>query len=241
MSVSIGRHDAVITTNFDNMLSAAFDALRYEYPKLRNASTIPILITMGDDEAQLSRFNAWTVNPEQPLIFHVHNSQHFNPRNTARDIGHYPQKTDEALYELLNNRCLLVMGYSGSDEGLMTVIKNSNCQRIYWLSHSGVEPTNAPFKRLKQKFGGNLKLLNCKDKEMTAGCPNNCPIGFDSFIYKLVTELCPEFHQNRFSNTTGDCSEVDRLKILNSKTPDQKIIKNSGQKYPLNTYEDKSW
>ena len=246
MSVGDGRHDAVITTNFDNMLSVAFNTLRSSYADMRNASTIPILITMGDDEWQLDRFNTWTTNPEQPLIFHVHNSQHFNPRNTARDVGHYPQKTDDALYKLLDNRCLLVMGYSGSDEGLMTVIKNSNCQRVYWLSYSGDEPPNAPFRRLKQKLVGNLRLLTCPDPRMIDDCPEDCPKGFDSFIWKLVAELCPEFSRNMSLNN-HDARPKENIQqiITHAELSAQTIISNTGapakQSFILNTYDDKHW
>lgn len=246
MSVGDGRHDAVITTNFDNMLSVAFNTLRSSHTDMRTASTIPILITMGDDEWQLDRFNTWIMNPEQPLIFHVHNSQHFNPRNTARDVGHYPQKTDDALYKLLDNRCLLVMGYSGSDEGLMSVIKNSNCQRVYWLSYSGDEPQNAPFRRLKQKLVGNLKLLTCPDPRTIDGCPEDCPKGFDSFVWKLVAELCPEFSQN-YSLNTHDMRSKENIQqiIAHAELSAQTIINNTGapakQSFILNTYDDKHW
>lgn len=248
MSVGDGRHDAVITTNFDNMLSVAFNALRSNYADMRTASTIPILITMGDDEWQLDRFNTWTTNPEQPLIFHVHNSQHFNPRNTARDVGYYPQKTDEALYKLLDNRCLLVMGYSGSDEGLMTVIKNSNCQRVYWLSYSGEEPQNAPFRRLKQKLVGNLKLLTCPDPRMIDGCPEDCPKGFDSFIWKLVAELCPEFFQNMSPDTPnmhppelGNIQQIIKQDELSAQVIIRNANRQAAQSFILNTYNEKKW
>lgn len=246
MSVGDGRHDAVITTNFDNMLSVAFNFLRSSYTNMRNASTIPILITMGDDEWQLDRFNTWTANPEQPLIFHVHNSQHFNPRNTARDVGHYPHKTDGALYKLLDNRCLLVMGYSGSDEGLMTVIKDSNCQRVYWLSYSGDEPQNAPFRRLKQKLVGNLRLLTCPDPSTIDECPKDCPKGFDSFIWKLVAELCPEFPRNMSFNIQDAYSKEKIQQIIRcAELSGQTIISNTGtpakQPFILNTYDDKHW
>lgn len=246
MSVGDGRHDAVITTNFDNMLSVAFSTLRSSHTDMRTASTIPILITMGDDEWQLDRFNTWIMNPEQPLIFHVHNSQHFNPRNTARDVGHYPQKTDDALYKLLDNRCLLVMGYSGSDEGLMSVIKNSNCQRVYWLSYSGDEPQNAPFRRLKQKLVGNLKLLTCPDPRTIDGCPEDCPKGFDSFVWKIVAELCPEFSQNySFNNHDMRPKENIQQIIAHAELSAQTIINNTSapakQSFILNTYDDKHW
>lgn len=246
MSIADGRHDAVITTNFDNMLSVAFHALRSSGANMRNASTIPLSITMGDDEWQLDSFNTWTANPEQPLIFHVHNSQHFNPRNTARDVGHYPQKTDEALYKLLDNRFLLVMGYSGSDEGLMTVIKNSNCHKVYWLSYSGEEPKNAPFRRLKQKLAGNLKLLTCPEPRSIDNCPEDCPKGFDSFIWKLVAKLCPEFIQDPLPTNpcTPPFGKIQQI-ISQNELSTQTIIKNTDtsrkQSFILNTYDDKHW
>lgn len=185
------RHDAVITTNFDNLLTEVFFYLREEYPEMRVDSTRPKSITMGDDDRQLDRFNQWVINPQNPLIFHVHNSQDFNPRNTAREVGYYPQRTDEALHRLVDDRYLLVMGYSGSDEGLMTVIKDSCCQRVYWLSYSGAEPKSKPYQRLKQKLGGNLIILSCPKPE-SVGCPKDCPKGFDSFMWKLVKRLYPE-------------------------------------------------
>lgn len=245
ISIGDGRHDAVITTNFDNMLSVAFNNLRSSYPSMRNSATIPILINMGDDELQLNMFDTWIANPEQPLIFHVHNSQHFNPRNTARDVGYYPQKTDDALHRLLNNRCLLVMGYSGSDEGLMTVIKNSDCQRIYWLSYSGIEPQNAPFRRLKQKLAGNLKLLTCPDPAQICGCPDNCQKGFDSFMWRLVTELCPEFPQGMSIIDPNISSNEKIQNIIDSIPLAGPIISNAdvpaAQSFILNTYKDKHW
>lgn len=158
MKTGIGKHDVVITTNFDDMLINAFYDLRRIIPELVNSSTKPRSITMGDSKEQLSRITVWNKRPERPIIFHVHNSQEFNPRNTARDVSYYPTETIHALQTLLENRCLLVMGYSGSDEGLMTVVKNSKAKRIYWLSYSGDRPKMLLFGAWKAK---KAEILFC--------------------------------------------------------------------------------
>ena len=55
MKTGIGKHDVVITTNFDDMLINAFYDLRRIIPELVNSSTKPRSITMGDSKEQLSR------------------------------------------------------------------------------------------------------------------------------------------------------------------------------------------
>ena len=100
---------------------------------------------------------------------------------------------NEALRRLIEGRCLLVMGYSGSDEGLMTVLKEavekSWCKRIYWLCFREQIPDNRPFKRLRKVIGNNLLLLNCPDPANFESCPEECEEGFDSFMFKLFVAL----------------------------------------------------
>ena len=245
MKTGIGKHDVVITTNFDDMLINAFYDLRRIIPELVNSSTKPRSITMGDSKEQLSRITVWNKRPERPIIFHVHNSQEFNPRNTARDVSYYPTETIHALQTLLENRCLLVMGYSGSDEGLMTVVKNSKAKRIYWLSYSGDRPKNAPFRRLESEKGRDLVLLTCPEPSQVDGCPKDCDKGFDSFMWKLVNSLhpeCPIFSQTNSAKThdskqasTTNRSEAVLLQYATGgvdNTEERKTIIN------LFTYED---
>lgn len=187
------KHDAVITTNFDEMLRQGFFSLRNEDPNMRTSLTNPHCITISDNDVQLDAIADYLEKRDRPLIYHIHNSQDFNPRNTVRDVSYYTPKMNEALRRLIEGRCLLVMGYSGSDEGLMTVLKEavekSWCKRIYWLCFREQIPDNRPFKRLRKVIGNNLLLLNCPDPADFESCPEECEEGFDSFMFKLFVAL----------------------------------------------------
>lgn len=187
------KHDAVITTNFDEMLRQGFFNLRNEDPNMRTSLTNPHCITISDNDVQLDAIADYLEKRDRPLIYHIHNSQDFNPRNTVRDVSYYTPKMNEALRRLIEGRCLLVMGYSGSDEGLMTVLKEAVekrwCKRIYWLCYRKQIPDNRPFKRLRKVLGNNLLLLNCPDPDDLESCPEGCEEGFDSFMWKLFIEL----------------------------------------------------
>lgn len=187
------RHDAVITTNFDEMLHQGFIRLRNDDSSMRTSFTNPQCITISDDPVQLNVIDDFLKKRDRPLIYHVHNSQDFNPRNTIRDVSYYTPRMNEALRKLINGRGLLVMGYSGADEGLMTALVNlvneGNCKRIYWLCYRGNIPDSRPFMRLRNALRNNLVLLNCPKLEDNTGCRPECKEGFDSFMWKLLSAL----------------------------------------------------
>ena len=188
-------HDTVITTNFDRMLAEAFNFQRIIDQNFRTARTDLLQITISDSVEQIEEINRWSVIRHRPLIYHVHNSADFDPRNTIRDVSYYASKVNKTLKKLIDNRMLLVMGYSGSDEGLMLAlyeaVKRHPHSRVYWLCYKNNIPNSRHFRRLRKLLRDNLVILNCPNPNDIYGCPQNVEEGFDSFMWKLVSELYP--------------------------------------------------
>ena len=205
------------------MLHQGFIRLRNDDYSMRTSFTNPQCITISDDPVQLNVIDDYLKKRDRPLIYHVHNSQDFNPRNTIRDVSYYTQRMNEALRKLINGRGLLVMGYSGADEGLMTalinLVNNGSCKRIYWLCYRGNIPDSRPFIRLQNALQNNLLLLNCPKLADITGCPPECEEGFDSFMWKLLSALSmnPAFPEqspkklDRLSDTAPNLIESEPI------------------------------
>jgi Tfp pilus assembly protein PilF len=119
------RFDVVLTTNFDDLLP---DSL-YLYTKIK-PRVVP--------HEALSAF----VRPSEarPLIVKLHGDARLGPKNTAEDLRRIGRPLGKAVSDLLKDRGLIIMGYSGNDIGVASILSRlpkAACPwGIYWVNAS---------------------------------------------------------------------------------------------------------
>lgn len=119
---------AIITTNFDNYLEQALEQLQ-----------IPVQVISNDDDLLHS----------EPLI-HCKAFRIYKPhgtlgrgslRNTPEDLKSLSPAMEEELIRVTGEHGVIVLGYSGADPGIMTVLRERkrNWYPLFWVNPSRPE------------------------------------------------------------------------------------------------------
>jgi hypothetical protein len=133
--VESSKFNVVWTTNFDDLIEKAISGLNYKSCQI------------------VSPENASSVNNYRndiPTVVKLHGDFRYDPlQNTDEEL----QKLESSLHEYFlnasSNRGLLVVGYSGSDESVMTTIEkalekpNAFPKGLIWCIPKGVQPSEA--------------------------------------------------------------------------------------------------
>lgn len=122
-----GRFNVVLTTNFDDLVS---DAL-YLFTKKR-----PLVVQ--------HELLASYIRPTRtrPLVVKIHGDHRLTPYNTASETERICQSLETAVSDLLHDRGIVFMGYSGSDVGICELLNklpaNALPSGVFWVN--GQEP-----------------------------------------------------------------------------------------------------
>ena len=114
-----GKHDIVITTNFDSLTE---DAL-FIY-----TSKKPLVIGHADLAGFIN------IQLQRPQVIKVHHDLFFSPQNTEDETGHIDEKLERGLQDIFQSYIPIVIGYGGNDGGFMDVLERVLYQDkgIYW-------------------------------------------------------------------------------------------------------------
>ncbi|MAG93400.1 MAG: hypothetical protein CMJ48_06590 [Planctomycetaceae bacterium] len=121
------RFNIALTTNFDDLLSDSLGHFRQSRP----------LVITHDSLAPFIRSTA-----QHPLIVKLHGDHQLAPRNTAPETEALDQRIAERIATVLHDRGLIVMGYGGNDESVISMLERLPDEAlpygVYWVS--GSEP-----------------------------------------------------------------------------------------------------
>ena len=114
-----GKHDIVITTNFDSLTE---DAL-FIY-----TSKKPLVIGHADLAGFIN------IQLQRPQVIKVHHDLFFSPQNTESETEHIDEKLERGLQDIFQSYVPIVIGYGGNDGGFMEVLEEVLYQDkgIYW-------------------------------------------------------------------------------------------------------------
>ena len=114
-----GKHDIVITTNFDSLTE---DAL-FIY-----TSKKPLVIGHSDLAGFIN------IQLQRPQVIKVHHDLFFSPQNTEDETGHIDEKLERGLQDIFKSYIPIVIGYGGNDGGFMEVLEEvlDPNKGIYW-------------------------------------------------------------------------------------------------------------
>ena len=111
----------VLTTNFDDLVA---DAL-YVYSHKK-----PLVITHE------SLIGYAQVSSIKPTVIKLHGDAHFSPKNTEEELTQLEPKVKRAMAGILKESYLVFIGYGGSDEGILEILKEvGNLKdKVYWVN-----------------------------------------------------------------------------------------------------------
>ncbi len=114
-----GKHDIVITTNFDSLTEDALFIYTAKKPLVIGHSNLAGFINI-----QLQR----------PQVIKVHHDLFFSPQNTEDETGYIDEKLERGLQDIFESYIPIVIGYGGNDGGFMDVLKRVLYKHkgIYW-------------------------------------------------------------------------------------------------------------
>lgn len=185
------KHNIVITTNFDDLIPQAMHRIYNE------RSLSPVIFSHSTLANQLSNINICM----QPILFKVHHDLFFDPMNTTRQVAYYTPKVQDALTTLIVNRSLLVIGYSGANDGLMEhIIYFEKPLKIYWAYYDK-EPETEKYIYLKECTNHTIKSFKAGD--------------FDDFMKSLSKSLVNSIQR---PDTTSDIMHEPIGKIMGEST-----------------------
>lgn len=113
---------AIITTNFDDYLEKALEENKIEVQVISNTEDL----TNCEPLIQCKKFR----------IYKPHGTLGRGAiRNTSKDLEKLSTKMEEELVRVLSEHGVIVLGYSGRDNGIITVFKRRNHNRypLFWV------------------------------------------------------------------------------------------------------------
>jgi tetratricopeptide (TPR) repeat protein len=160
------RFTTVFTTNFDDLLSQALGSFVQHTAVVCNADAEVDLVSFLSDRAKIIKLNG-------DYLF-------VNLKNTPEELREVGVRMAEKFGELARQRGLVVVGYAGGDENVMSMIGKllddpvTFPHSVYW----GLLPQETPGERLREL------LLKHPSRVRTFECPD-----FDGFMADLHASL----------------------------------------------------
>ena len=136
-----GKHNVVITTNFDSLMEDALFIFTSEKPLVVGHSSLSEFIN---------------VQSTRPQIIKIHHDLFLSPKNTNAETGEIGGKMEAGLKEIFKHYTPIVIGYGGNDGGFMEVLQDglSKDERLFWcLMETEESPRNDIRKLVVSKNG----------------------------------------------------------------------------------------
>jgi protein O-mannosyl-transferase len=147
------RHKAVITTNFDHLVSDALFLYSDQPPIVCGHESLAEYVT--------PRLN-------RPLVVKIHRDILLNPLNTQTETAVLHRAWRKALRELFRCVTPIFIGYGGNDGSLMGFLETLPAEtpaEMYWCMHRGTSP-NVRVRRLLRGSGRFLVEIDGFDELM---------------------------------------------------------------------------
>lgn len=115
-----GRHNVVITTNFDNLIEYSLHIYTNSHPLMCGHETMASFAKSSQN---------------RPLIAKIHRDLYMNPLNEEEDLKQLKKAWIEPLKALLTDRKIIVLGYGGNDGSLMSLLNELPLNKnLYWCN-----------------------------------------------------------------------------------------------------------
>lgn len=133
------RHKAVITTNFDNLVSDALHIYTDTYPLVCGHESLT-----GFVQAAMRR----------PIVCKIHRDLLLHPHNDRRGVSRLHDSWSATLRTLLARYTPIFVGYGGNDESLMGQLESLGPDdikgRLIWCYYEGRDKKSEPNERIQE-------------------------------------------------------------------------------------------
>ena len=140
-----GKHNVVITTNFDSLTEDALFIFTSKKPLVIGHSSLANFINI-----QLDR----------PQIIKVHHDLFLSPQNTETETKEMDAELKKGLQEIFRYYTPIVIGYGGNDGGFMDILKESLDGKIFWCYVGDELPKEEIKKLVVAKQGFFISISN---------------------------------------------------------------------------------
>ena len=180
------KHKIVVTTNFDNLAIDAISIYTKNTPLVCGHESLAGFIRQ---------------RPTRPQVVKVHRDLFYAPKNTAEELGPFPDAFAGALRELFKTSVPLVIGYGGNDGSLMGVLNGlapgDLPQGIYWCYwREGLQPRQ-DILDLVGRHDGWLVPINGFDELMIRFQDALGLAPLDDFLQKRGDERADHYKERR--------------------------------------------
>lgn len=128
-STGPGAFPAVLTTNFDDLVSVAMTWWSARRPRVVTDAALGHHIDLQGPD---------------PLVVHLHGAYQLKPLNTSSETSGFRSEMVARLRTILADKGLIFVGYGGHDDSvckLLTELPRKHCSHgIYWVSADAPEP-----------------------------------------------------------------------------------------------------
>ena len=198
-----GKHNVVITTNFDSLTEDALFIFTSKKPLVVGHSSLSEFIN---------------VQSTRPQVIKIHHDLFLSPKNTNSETREMGEKLKSSLKEIFKHYTPIVIGYGGNDGGFMELLQDSLSEdgRLFWCLMEVEESPRKDIEKLVISKNGHFIPIDGFDELMVF-------IG-DRMGFKLLHERIETVANERITKYKEQFESVGR-NIAERK--DNRSIKNS--------------
>ena len=148
-----GKHNVVITTNFDSLTEDALFIFTSKKPLVVGHSSLSEFIN---------------VQSTRPQVIKIHHDLFLSPKNTNSETEEMGGKLKSSLKEIFKHYTPVVIGYGGNDGGFMGLLQAglSKGGRLFWCLMETEEPPRKDIEKLVISKNGHFVLIDDFDELM---------------------------------------------------------------------------
>ena len=220
-----GKHNIVITTNFDSLTE---DALFIFTPKK------PLVV----GHSSLSEFIS--VQSTRPQIIKVHHDLFLSPKNTSFETEEMGGKLKAGLKEIFKHYTPIVIGYGGNDGGFMGLLQDglSEDGRLFWCLRETGESLRNDIRELVISKNGRFVPIDGFD-ELMVFIGDRMGFGLSHKRIDTVAEEHIKRYKEQFESVRKRIEErEDNISVKNAMS---KIISRAGKSpwiYGLSAHQE---
>lgn len=199
-----GKHNIVITTNFDSLTEDALFIYTQKKPLVIGHASLADYIS---------------TNLSRPLIIKIHHDLFFSPKNGVEEVACLDKCFDNKLKDIFKYYTPLVIGYGGNDGSLMNFLGELDHfeEGIFWFYIDGTKPRESIIE-LVEKHNGYFVPIKGFD-ELMIQLGDKLEIGrLDTIIEKNAKERAEKYRKQIEDITKANTVDEVTKEALNNIT-----------------------
>ena len=198
-----GKHNIVITTNFDSLTEDALFIYTQKKPLVIGHASLADYIS---------------TNLTRPIIIKIHHDLFFSPKNGVDDVGCLDKNFSKNLKDIFKYYTPLVIGYGGNDGSLMSFLEELDHfeESIFWFYIEGNRPKERIINLIKKVSGKFVPIKGFDDLMIQLGDKLELQ-KLDTEIEKIAKNRADNYRK-QIENITKDTTDTETKEAMTSIT-----------------------